>query len=452
MTTARIVSGPNLADKIQIAQDDASITTVRIEGGGSLTKPVILRKYTQFDSSTYSIDITDEFGIIQGKSVTDYGAFLLADGVLVEGTWRPPQALIDYFKNGKGYNWDDPYLLKVQALTQEELAGAGTTFLESTYTNGGLPAISAFQALNDTKSSHTEKSANLAVIGFHIKGRQRVYDGGVRSTVLFGNCHRALAMYNYLEDTGSIGITFGGSALENNNYANDVVAYRNCFSGVAAANTATINTENAYIFENYTRKPGHRDPRFGGGVCGHDHETNSPADHTKNIWVYNNLYDYEEAAFEAAGSGVVLQDPYFNVGEGDHRGPTWAVNNVIIGGRGERSDHRYMTNGVFLNGLKGAQVVNNYVFRTGQNAIQAYGISDCLIQDNDLESTGGSGEYSVKIEGAKRNVFRRNNYRDRAGLNINTQAGFLEICGEDNVYESNLTNGVDRPNVLKVPC
>lgn len=442
--TEAIVSGANLADQIQQMQDHPAATSVRIEGGGSIDKQVILRKHTVFDSSVYSCDY---------QGITDQGQFLIEDGVRVEGTWRPPPQLDAYFKHGQGWNPDDPYLLAVQSLTTEQLAGTGTTILEPTFSDTN-PALIVFQATGDTTGSHTDKTANIAVIGFHIKGRQQKYDGGVRSTIGFGNCTRGLAMYNFLEDTASIGITFGGSALEKNNYANDVVATRNCFSGVAAANTATINTENAYIFENYYRRPGHRNPRFGGGVSCHDHETNTDADHTKDIWLYNNLADYEDAAFDGVGTAYLIQDPYFSASEGNHRGAVYIVNNIAIGGRGAGSDpqRRYMTNGIFLNGLTGAQVVNNYIFRTGQNAIQGYGIRGCLIQDNDFESTGGGGEYTVRCTGIKDTVFRRNHYRDREGLNINTQAGFLEICGENNIYENNLTRGLDLPNVLRLPC
>ena len=90
------VRGVNLAEKIQAAQDDASVATVRIEGGGSISKQVTLRKHTVFDSSTYSCDM---------QGITDQGQFLIADGVKVEGTWRMPQELIDYFKFGDGKNW-----------------------------------------------------------------------------------------------------------------------------------------------------------------------------------------------------------------------------------------------------------------------------------------------------------------------------------------------------------
>src|ERR1043165_2563870 len=225
------VSGENLAEKIQAAQDDATVATVRVEGGGSITKQVTLRKHTVFDSSTYSCDV---------QGITDQGQFLVADRVVVEGTWRMPKVLLDYFKFGNGKNWEDPYLLKVQALTAEQLAGSGTTILEPTYVNGPNPAIEVFQALGDTIGSHTGAARDIAVIGFHIKGRQKVYDGGVRSTILFGNCTHCTAPNNYLEDTGSIGITFGGSALEKNNFANQGLFWHNVASGVAAANFAAI--------------------------------------------------------------------------------------------------------------------------------------------------------------------------------------------------------------------
>ena len=421
------VSGANLADKIQAAQDDATVGTVRIQGGGSIDKQVTLRKHTVFDSSIYSADM---------QGITDYGQFLIADGVLVEGTWRPPQALIDYFKKGNGRNWQDPYLLKVQALTADQLAGNGTTILEPTYVKGPHPAIEVFQALGDSHSSHTGISRNIAVIGFHIKGRQKVYDGGVRSTILLGNCVKCTAQNNYLEDTGSIGILFGGSALQKNNYSDHGLMWRNIASGVAAANFASVNSENLLVIENYSRRPGHHNPRFGGGVCGFDLETNSPADHTRNIGVYNNLFDYEGASLESAGNALCLQDPY----HGANHGKVIAANNIAIGGRDDRL-HRYMSNGIFLVGLKQCEIINNYVFRTGQNAIQAYGLDGCLVQDNDFESTGGGGSPTIHLTGVLNTTFRRNHFRSRPGLTINVQAGMVDKCGKGNVFENNLTHG-----------
>jgi len=440
--------GGSLSASIQKAQDDPAIAAVHITGGGSLQRPVILKKTTTFDSSTYSCDVTPENSILPGIPITNYGCLLVSDGVYVGGTYRPPQAVLDYFKFGDGRKPNDPYLKAVQALTADQLAGRGTTILEPTYANGPQPSIEVFQALGDACCSHTGKAKNIAIQGFRIKGRQTVYDGGVRSTVLLGNCERCAVMDVYLEDTGSIGVTAGGSALEfknpdgtvnKNNFARDVVLARNIFSGVAAANTATINTEDAYIFNNYVRRPGHHNPRFGGGVCGHDHETNSSADHTKNIYVYNNLYDYEDAHLEAAGNAICLQDPY----AGANRGRVVAANNVIIGGRDDVI-HRFLSNGLFLNGLKDCQILNNYVFRTGQNAIQVYGISNCLIQDNVFDSTGGGGNSTFWSTGMKDTIVRRNPYILR-NIPINMQAGFVEICGERNQYIDNTAPGVAGP-------
>jgi hypothetical protein len=443
--TATVSSSNRLAQAIQQAQDDPSVASVRIVGGGSIQRPVILKKYTTFDSSTYSCDVTQENSILPDMSVTDYGCFLIADGVYVGGTYRPPQTVLDYFRSGNGRNPNDRYLRAVQALTAAQLAGNGTTILEPNYVRGTTPSVEVFQALGDACCSHTGKARNIAIQGFRIQGRQTVYDGGVRSTVLLGNCEHCAVMDVYLEDTASIGVTAGGSALEfklpngtahRNNFAKDIVFTRNIFSGVAAANTATINTEDAYVFNNYVRRPGHHNPRFGGGVCGHDHETNSPADHTRNIYVYNNLYDYEGAHQDAAGNGICLQDPY----TGPNRGRVVAANNVIIGGRNDLVYH-YLSNGFFLSGLKDCQILNNYVFRTGQNAIQAYAISNCLIEGNIFDSTGGGGNTTFWSKGMKDTIVRRNPYI-RRDIPLNMQAGFLEICGERNQYIDNSIPGV----------
>ena len=440
MRTGRTVTvrGENLADKIQAAQDDPAIGTVRIEGGGSITKQVTLRKHTVFDSSTYSCDV---------QGITDQGQFLVADGVLVEGTWRMPKVLLDYFKFGNGSNWQDSYLLKVQALTAEQLAGTGTTILEPTFANGPHPAIEVFQSVGDTIGSHTGAARDIAVIGFHIKGRQKVYDGGVRATILLGNCVHCTVQNDYLEDTGSIGITFGGSALEKNNFSNQGLIWHNVTSGVAAANIAAVNSENLLVIENYVRRPGHHDPQFGGGVCGFDLETNSAADHSKNIGVFNNLIDYEDAGLESAGNALCLQDPYL----GANHGKVTAANNILIGGRSEHSDHRYMSNGLFLVGLKQCEIINNYVFRTGQNALQAYKLDGCLVQDNDFESTGGGGNSTALLNGVTNSIFRRNHFRTRPGVTINTQPGIIDKCGKGNVFEDNRINGKASPQGTVCP-
>lgn len=458
--TVRAKEGEDVGALINAADKELTATgkkgIVVIEGGGSIRTQVVLRHDSKWDSSTYSCDM---------QGITDYGCILMADNTRHEGTWRIHQALIDYFKHGKGWDFNDPYLKAVQALTDEQLAGTGTTILEPTFVAdwAPLPHITVLQALGDACCAHTDKAENISVRGFHIKGRQKVYDGGVRSTILLGNCHNCTAQENYLEDTASIGITAGGSALEwrrdlpngtvetiVDNHARNVLFWRNVTKGVAAANIASINGEQIYIGENYARAPGHKDEivnghpsPFGGGVCHIDFESNSSADHTGGT-VWNNLSDYEGAA--KTGNALCLQDPYFGV---NHK-PITAVNNIIIGGRMDNV-WRYMTSGFFLNGLTECRVSNNYVYRTGQNAMQIHSIKKCVIEDNDFESTGGGGNPTIWSNDSFDNIFRRNNYRDRPGLTINTQAGFIEICGGRNVYEGNLTYGKETPAIKKCP-
>jgi hypothetical protein len=165
-------------------------------------------------------------------------------------------------------------------------------------------------------------------------------------------------------------------------------------------------------------------------------ETNSEADHTKNIGVYNNLFDYEGAAFQSVGNALCLQDPYHGV----NHGKVIAANNVAIGGRDD-TVNRFMSNGLFLVGLKQCEIINNYVFRTGQNALQAYALKECLIQDNDFESTGGGGNPTVMLNSVLNTIFRRNHFRSRPGLKINVQAGMTDQCGKGNVFEDNRVEG-----------
>lgn len=414
---------------------------VLVQGGGSIKTPPVLKHDHKFDSSTYSCDQTDATGVIQGISVTDYGCFLVGDNVYVEGTWRRPQVLVDYFTRGKGYDHTDPYLRAVQGLTPEQLAGKGTTILEPTFSNQ-WPASEVFQALGDACCSHTEKSEKIVIRGFRIVGRQGKYDGGVRSTMLFGNCYGCAAFDNYLEDTASIGISMGGSG-QKGYFANNVAIARNVFSGVGAANSATINTENGYVFENYVRRPGHHNPSFGGGVCGHDHETNTEFDHTRNIFVYNSLYDYEGGHLQwGTGNAICLQDPHLSK---QFRGLVVAANNVIIGGR-EDLLYRYLSNGIFLVGLIDYKIINNYVFRTGQNAIQAYDVHNGLIQDNDFEMTGGGGNSTIQLNNSSGNKIIKNFFRFRPGLSVSVDSQFVDTCGRENLFQS--TNA----EIIKKPC
>lgn len=456
------VSGEDLAAKLQAMQDHPDIASVKVSGGGSLTESVVLRKYTTFDSGTYACDQApattpaflarlpkSEADHFRGMPISDYGCLLVADGVYVGGLWRFPKEILEIMR-AKGDS------VERAARAAAIPLGDGTVILEPSFSlDAGRPMVEVFQALGDVGRQHTGKAKNITIQGFIIRGRQQVYDGGVRSTVLLGNCERCAVMDVALEDTASIGITAGGSALEfrqpdgtvnKDNFARFIVFTRNLTSGVAGANIATINTEDSYTFENYVRRPGHHNPKFGGGVCGYDHETNSPADHTRNIFVYNNFYDYEDAHQEAAGTAICLQDPYVGL----NRGRVLALNNDMVGGRLDNV-HRYMSNGIFASGIKDFEFINNRIFRTGQNAMQIYNVQTGIIQDNVFDSTGGGGNPSFWSRGMRGTIVRRNNSVKR-DIAINMQFGFIDICGTDNQYVDNFIPGVDGPAPATKTC
>lgn len=451
-TMATIATSEGLSAAIQAAQDDPAIASVHVTKGGSWTEPFILRKYTTFDPATYACDATPattpaflarlpkaEADVLRGIPLSDYGCVLVADGVYVGGTWRFPQAALDIMRET-----GDP----VERATRLAAVpiGEGTTILEPTFNrfSGGLPApsVEVFQALGDAGFSHTGKARKITIQGFRIEGRQQMYDGGVRSTVLLGNCETCAVLDVALVDTASIGVTAGGSAQEfrlvdgtvnKDNFSRDIVFTRILTSGVAGANIATINTEEAWVFENYVRRPGHHEPKFGGGVCGYDHETNSPVDHTGKLWIYNNFYDYEDAHQDSAGNAICVQDPY--VGQKQTINEVFVVNNTIVGGRLDGA-RRFMSNGIFLNGLNTLTAAVNHIFRTGQNAMQIYNVQNGLIQDNVFDSTGGGGNPSFWSQGMRNTVVRRNPFFKR-DIPINMEAGFLEKCGTGNTYVDN---------------
>ncbi len=298
-------SDADLAKLIQAAENRADVATVYIEGGGSIAKQVTLKHHTVFDNSVYSCDV---------DGLTDYGVFLIADDLLIEGK--------------------------------------GTTIMEPTYHNASGPGIEVFQAAGDSCCSHEGSSHDIAVVGFHIKGRQMVYDGGVRASTLLGNCKHCSAQNNFLEDTGSIGITVGGNGAKGN-FAQDCLIWHNKTSGVAAANIAIVNAENVLVVENTV----------------------------------------------------------------------------------------FMTSGIFISGgLPGLKIINNYIFKTGQAAIQMYGGGQgALFQDNRLDSTGGGGSLAIELNQVTGAAFRRNDIFDQPGIAFSTGLG-IKDCGKNNVFEKNYSS------------
>jgi hypothetical protein len=442
--TVRAKRGEDLASLINSAQNQ-NVATVMIAGGGSITNQVRLRRHTVFDDATYSCDTRGRDAVSRGDTNNSlwYGCFLVDDNVLVEGTWRPPLELEQFFKSPSATT-----LAKVQALTPEQLAGTGTTILEPGF-HTRFPSISVFQAYQDAISQqHEKESKNITIMGFHVVGRQTVYDGGTRQTMIFGNCVDCAAMYNYLDNTRSIGIQFGGYAGIGK-YANRFLAWRNVFSRVAAANIAVVNGENGLIAENYSLKLGQQG--FGGGISGFDLETNAREDHARNIWVMNGLFDYEGSSQDSAGNAINLQAP----GVSGETGAIYAVNNWIIGGRNDGL-HRYMANGFLVNAVNGVTIKNNYVYKTGQSAVQWYGKgrgtgTGSFVEDNWFDATGGGGNPSILLLNVSGVTVRRNRFTRDLNTKFGTDLRILDCGGTRNSFLEN-TNGLMRISVETNGC
>jgi hypothetical protein len=248
------------------------------------------------------------------------------------------------------------------------------------------------------------------------------------------------AIYNYLDNTRAIGIQFGGYA-GSGKYADHFLAWRNVFSRVASANIAVVNGENGLIAENYSLKLGHRG--FGGGISGFDLETNGPADHARNIWVMNGLFDYEGSSQESAGNAINLQAP----GVDGITSGIYAVNNWIIGGRND-GVHRYMSNGLLMNSINGVTIKNNYIYKTGQAAIQWYGVprrpgTGSLIEDNWFDATGGGGTPTMLLINVSGLTVRRNRFSLDPDIVFGTDQRIQDCGGTRNVFDDN-RNGPTR--------
>lgn len=441
--------GEDYAAKIQGVMDNSTEVAQVVLGPGSLKRSVILRTHTRIETTPGAPIACDQVEGIRGDIKpgeqpwnqliphSDYGCFLMADGVHVSGNWKPPQEMLDYFAKGNPHlGWHDPYFQKLAALSDEQIHGNSSTVLEPEFSLGPQnPGIIVFQALGDVRESHRGVSKNIAITGIVVQGRQKThYDGGVRAAVPLGNCKHCTIQDTFLRDTGSIGLQTGGVALDQGNFSDDTLFVHNIASGVAAANIAAVNSERFNIRENYARRPGRKG--WGGGISAVDMETNSPADHSSG-WITNNLADYEDSAIPTgAGSAFLAQDPY----TGTNRGKVVIANNVAIGGRDDIL-YRHMSNGLYIVGLKDCEIINNYVYRTGQNGLQAYNSVGCLVQDNDFHHTGGGGAPTVQFYGVRSTTIRRSNFRS-ANVAISAQAGFQEIDGScENKYEDNLIDG-----------
>lgn len=394
--------------------------TLQLVGGGFLHTQTLLKRHTNFDAAEYDLNV---------PGITDYGQFLIADGVRVQGI-APV--------------WD----------SKGQLLRDGTRILEPTGREGLWPVVITFQAKGDACCSHTERSQNISISGFHIIGRQTLYDGGVRSTINFGNCENCTIHDVYLDGTAAIGIVFGGSALEKGFRAKRNLAYNLLTRGLAAANVACVNCEDFILTKHQCYEPGHPPigiGGFGGGVTCFDLESNSPADYAKDIYVFDNYYSFQNGAIDGIGSAIALQSPY--AAEAPERtGNIVVVNNTVIGGIHEPPGvpiRRFLTSCFYATGVTRMTLAANYCFKTGQDGLQWYGGGPgSVVQDNYFEAVGGGGvACSIGLNDNVTGVLFRRNRFDPAwnSLPWSTCVGIVDRgvrkvdgkCTSSNTYEGN---------------
>jgi hypothetical protein len=358
-----------------------------VRGGGSIKTQVVVSHDLNFQPGVYSCDTKTPW----------QGCILLKDGV------------------------------KAEAL-------GDVTMLEPTYAEPNAPAITVFQAFAAAQKNESA-SRNVTVKGFHIRGRQRLTDGGVRQSISFGNCTACAAIGNTLDGVTSIGIQFGGSAAGGNHASNCVAAGNTVIASVAAG-IAVVNATDVWVFDNTILRPS----REGGpgGVSGVDIETNNTDDWCENVKIYNNRIDYTGAALKyGAGSAILAQNVY----NSPRAGGLLIANNNITGGA-PTTENLSLSNGIYFTGaFPGALVVSNTIRTAKQHGLLLYGSRGATFRDLEIDSCGGGGNPAVRIVGGGGNRFINLNIYTPPGVTVNTDPAIWETEGTSgNVFEGNTVN------------
>lgn len=305
--------------------------------------------------------------------------------------------------------------------------------IEPTYNSGGTPAVTIFQAYNDSLSSHTLQANNISVSGFYFQGAQTVYDGGVRSTIAFGNCHNCTATGNTFDNTASLGVEWGGSSASGN-YAQDGGAYLNTFIGFPAAAVALVNAKNVNVVGNLFRQAG-RVGYGGGGISAIDVEPNLITDYADSHTIVGNTIDYRGGRV-SAGNAIVIQNP---------TGSTLVKNitiagNTIVGGD-TSSATMNMSAGIVVNGkVPQLTIAGNTITRAGQEGIRVAGggAAPTSINGNHLVSCGGGGIFGMSLADAQNFNVTGNFITVAPGTVGSTSADLVESgASNSNTYQSN---------------
>lgn len=389
-------------------------------GGGSNSRPVPYQTPVPVPSSstvstptpypTPSIDLTPYLHQQGGRVMTvsetqgDLGAAINSINeslgsepgkIIVQGggSIKTPVLVTHDLEFQGEYRCDTETVWQGCILLGDNVTVTGGTIYGPTFTSVGHPSITVFQ--NSAGVHGTNRG--ITIRNVRIVDRQSLSDGGVRQTISLGNTVNFAVIGNRIENSAGIGIQAGGTSQEGHHAENGVIT-GNTIIGSAGAHIAIVNGKDIYVWNNTVLKPG----RVGGpgGVSCVDIETNSTDDWAENIWIFNNLCDYREAAFNSVGSAIMAQQR--GVG---HANGLRIINNTILA----NSPLGGLTSGIFFTGeFPGGIVASNRIERAGQPCIQLYGARGTTFENNILTNCGGGGLPAVLFQGGGGNTWSRN--------------------------------------------
>ncbi|MGB8508635.1 MAG: right-handed parallel beta-helix repeat-containing protein [Pyrinomonadaceae bacterium] len=248
-----------------------------------------------------------------------------------------------------------------------------------------------FQSFADASSQpvHSGTDSDIRITDLQIKGANPAVEGGVRQTVVLGNCHRCGVENLWLNGTGVIGIQAGGTAVAGN-FADGVTIKKNLLSHVASQAVAVVNGQNVVIDSNTFKDSGRCCAE---GMTPIDLEPNDPRDIIRNIEITNNTIDSRNSNF-IHGNGILVQNGARTSGYG----PVLVQNNTVIGGELLPPLAGYISVGIYVTAFtENVKIINNTVRRVAHSGIRLENTTRNYVSGNKLISTGTGGIISFEV-------------------------------------------------------
>ena len=261
-----------------------------------------------------------------------------------------------------------------------------------------------------------DPASGIRVSGVHVRGARTDHYNSSFQTISLGNCRNCVVEKNFLEDTRTIGIQFGGAAAYGH-YAADSKIVNNVLAGVASQNIAVTNGVRLEISGNRMERPGQPG---GPGVSVIDVEPNV-GDRVEDIMIHDNVVDCMGSAVDAGGAkctnGIVVNNgngakPFRNV---------QVFKNTVLGQPVGREIATKRASGITYAGIlvrtaSGVTVRGNTVRRVVTGIRVDYESSDNVVEGNLLVGCGTGGEaLPLMVVDSRRNLIKGNLLEEEPG-------------------------------------